>query len=75
MLSLKVTAAGASSSATLTEEGMAQLKVSQGDTLCLARAPDGGYRLTPCDAGFAGQRALAERIMQEDREVLRELAK
>ena len=44
MLSLKVTAAGASSSATLTEEGMAQLKASQGDTLCLTRAPDGGYR-------------------------------
>ena len=75
MLSLKVTAAGASSSATLTEEGMAQLKVSQGDTLCLTKAPDGGYRLTPCDAGFVRQMALAERIMQEDREVLRELAK
>ena len=75
MLSLKVTAAGASSSATLTEEGMAQLKVSQGDTLCLTKAPDGGYRLTPCDAGFARQMVLADRIMQEDREVLRELAK
>ena len=42
MLSLKVTAAGASSSATLTEEGMAKLKVSQGDPLCLTKAPDGG---------------------------------
>ena len=31
--------------------------------------------MTPCDAGFARQMALAERVMQEDREVLRELAK
>ena len=75
MLSLKVTAAGASSSATLTEEDMAQLKVSKGDTLCLTKAPDGGYRLTPCDARFAHQMKLAERIMYEDHEVLRELAK
>ena len=75
MLSLKITAAGVSSSATLTKEGMAQLKVSQGDTLCLTKAPGGGYRLTPCDAHFARQMSLAERIMHEDREVLRELAK
>ena len=75
MLSLKVTAAGATSSATLTKEDMTQLQVSQGDTLCLTRAPDGGYRLTPCDVDFARQMARAERIMHEDREVLRELAK
>ena len=75
MLTLKVTAAGASSSATLTADDMAQLKVSPGDTLGLTRAPDGGYRLTRCDGGVARQMTVAERIMEEDREVLRKLAK
>ena len=45
------------------------------DTICLTQAPDGGYRLVPGDPDFARQMALAEQIMQEDREVLRELAK
>ena len=75
MLTLKVTATGASSSATLTAEDMAQLEVSQGDTLGLTKAPDGGYRLTRCEGAVARQMPVAERIMQEDREVLRELAK
>ena len=75
MLSLKVTAAGASSSLTLTREHMTQLEVSHGDTICLTQAPDGGYRLTPSNPDFARQMALAEQVMQEDREVLRELAK
>ena len=74
MLTLKVTATGASSSATLSVEDMAQLKVSQGDTLSLTKAPDGGYRLTRCDGAVARQMPVAERIMQEDREVLRKLA-
>ena len=75
MLSLKVTTAGASSSLTLTREDMTQLKVSHGDTICLTRAPDGGYRLTHSDPDFTRQMALAEQVMQEDREVLQELAK
>ena len=72
---LKATAPGASSSATLTAEDMAQLRVSQGDGLSLTKAPDGGYRLTRCDDAVARQMSLAEQIMQEDREVLRKLAR
>ena len=75
MLTLKVTAAGASSTAKLTAEDMAQLEVSQGDTLSLTKAPDGAYRLTRCDDAVARQMPAAERIMHEDREVLRKLAK
>ena len=75
MLKLKVTVAGASSTATLTAEDMVQLNVSQGDTLSLTKAPDGAYRLTRCDDAMARQMPAAERIMHEDREVLRKLAK
>ena len=53
---------------------MAQLEVSQGDTLGLTRAPDGGYRLIRCDGAVARQMPVAERIMEQDREVLRKLA-
>lgn len=74
MLTLKVTAAGASSTATLTAEDMAQFNVSQGDTLGVTKAPDGAYRLTRCDDAIARQMPVAERIMHEDREVLRKLA-
>ena len=74
MATLKVTAAGTSSTVTLTTEDMARLKVSQGDTLSVTKAPDGGYRLTRCDDAVARQMPVAERIMLEDREVLRKLA-
>ena len=74
MVMLKVTAAGASSTATLTAEDMARLEVSQGDTLGVTKAPDGAYRLTRRDDAAARQMSVAERIMREDREVLRKLA-
>ena len=75
MLALKVTTVGASSGVILTKEAMARLRVKRGDTLLLTEAPDGGYRLTPCDPEFARQMALGEEIMHDDREVLRTLAK
>ena len=74
MVILKVTAAGASSTATLTAEDMARLEVSQGDTLGVTKAPDGAYRLARCSDAAARQMSVAERIMREDREVLRKLA-
>jgi hypothetical protein len=54
---------------------MARLKVQKGDTLYLTETPDGGYRLTPYSPDFERQMTLAEAIMHEDREVLRQLAK
>ena len=75
MLSFQVTTVGASAGFILTKEAMARLKVKKGDTVFLTEAPDGGYRLTPYNPDFARQMALAEKIMHDDREVLRALAK
>jgi hypothetical protein len=54
---------------------MSHLKVQKGDTLFLTEAPGGGYRLTPYDPDFERQMALAEKVMHDDRNVLRALAK
>jgi putative addiction module antidote len=75
MLKFKVTTAGASVGSILSKEAMERLKVKKGDTLFLTEAPDGGYRLTPSDPDFERQMELAEEIMQDDRDILRTLAK
>jgi len=75
MLSFKITTIGASAGLILTKEVMARLKVKKGDTLYLTESPDGGFRLTPYNPEFERQMTLAESIMHEDREVLRQLAK
>ena len=75
MLTFKVTTIGASAGLILTKEAMTRLKVKKGDTLYLTEAPDGGYRLTPYNPEFERQMSLAEAIMHDDREVLRQLAK
>ena len=74
MLTFKVTTVGASSGIILNKEAMAHLRVERGDKLFLTEAPGGGYRLTPYDPGFERQLKLAEKIMHDDREVLRALA-
>ena len=75
MLSFKVTTVGSSCGIILTKTAMARLRVKKGDTLYLTEAPDGGWRITPCNPEFARQMQLAEEIMNGDREVLRTLAK
>ena len=75
MLSFKITTVGSSSGIILNKEAMARLRVQKGDILYLTEAPGGGYRLTPHDPEFARQMAHAEKIMHDDREVLRALAK
>jgi putative addiction module antidote len=75
MLSFKITTIGASAGLILTKEAMARLKVKKGDTLYLTESPDGGYRLTAYNPEFERQMTLAETIMHDDREVLRQLAK
>lgn len=75
MLTFKVTTVGASAGLILTKEAMARLKVKKGDILYLTETPDGGFRLTPYNPDFERQMTLAEDIMHEDREVLRQLAK
>ncbi len=75
MFSFKITTVGSSAGLILSKEAMARLKVKKGDTLYLTESPDGGFRLTPYNPDFERQMALAEDIMHEDREVLRQLAK
>ncbi len=75
MFTFKITTVGASAGVILPKEAMAYLKVKKGDTLYLTEAPDGGYRLTPYNPEFERQMSLAEDIMHEDREILRQLAK
>ena len=55
------------------KELMARLRVEKGDELYAVETPD-GVRLTTYDPVFAAQMEVAERIMREDRELLRKLA-
>lgn len=75
MMTFKITTVGASAGIILPKEALAHLKVRKGDTLFLTEAPDGSYRLTAYDPEFERQMKLAEDIMHDDREVLRQLAK
>jgi putative addiction module antidote len=75
MISVKVTSVGTSAGVILTKEALAALRVEKGDSLFLTEAPGGGFRLTPYNPDFERQMQLAEKVMHEDREVLRALAK
>ena len=75
MLAVKVTTIGSSSGIILNREVMTHLGVQKGDVLYLTEAPDGAYRITPYNPEFERQMKLAEKIMHDDREVLRALAK
>lgn len=74
MLKLKLTTVGSSTGLILPKEAMARMNLKKGDVVYLTEAPD-GYRLTPFDPEFEREMELAERIMREDRDVLRALAK
>ena len=71
---IKITKVGNSAAIILSKEVLAQLRAEVGDTLHLSHAPD-GWRITPYDAEFERQMELAEKIMRENRDVLRALAK
>lgn len=71
---LKITKIGNSAGVVLPKDVLARLRVGPGDTLHLTEAPD-GVRLTAGDPDFAAQMAVAERVMREDRDILRALAK
>ena len=71
---LKITKIGNSAGVVLPKEVLARLRVGPGDALYLSEAPD-GIRITAQDPDFAEAMAVAEEIMREDRNILRELAK
>ena len=72
-MKLKITAIGNSAGVILPKELLARLRLGKGDELYALETPD-GIRLTNYDPEFAAQIEVAERIMREDRDVLRKLA-
>lgn len=74
MVKLKVTTVGNSTGVVLPKEVLSRLNIEKGDSLFLTDAPD-GYRITPYDPAFERQMSLVRRVMNERRNVLKELAK
>ncbi len=75
MFALKIRKIGNSLGVVLPREALTSLKALEGDVIYLTDSPDGGFRITPLDDEFKDQFKQAEKIMREDRDVLRELAK
>lgn len=71
---LKLSKVGNSTGVILPKELLARLRVEVGDTLYATETPDGGVRLTASDPEFEAKMAAAEKIMREDRDILRVLA-
>lgn len=71
---LKIRKFGNSAGVILPKDLLARLRVGDGDTLYVTDAPD-GVRITTADPEFEAKMALAEKIMREDRDILRVLAK
>jgi putative addiction module antidote len=72
-MELKIIAVGNSAGVLLPKELLAHLRVGKGDSLYVAETPD-GIKLMPHDPALAAQMEVAERVMREDRAVLRKLA-
>ena len=70
---LKIISVGNSAGIILPKEALEQLRVSKGDTLYLHETKN-GIELTPYNADFAAQMEIAEKVMREDRDVLKVLA-
>ena len=64
---------GNSEGVILPKEILEKLRVSKGDTLTVTETP-GGIQIAPFDEKKARQLEVAERIMRENRNMLRKLA-
>ncbi len=73
-MKLKVTTVGNSTGVVLPKELLAKLRVEKGDHLYVTETPD-GIKISAYDEEFARKMEVAERIMRDRRDVLRELAK
>ncbi len=74
VMKLKITTVGNSAGVILPKELLARLRLEKGDELFALETPD-GLRLTAFDPELAAQMEVAERIMRDDRAVLRKLAR
>lgn len=70
---VKVTTVGSSVGIVLPKELLTKLHIEKGDMLYVTETPD-GVQLTPYDEKFARVMEVAERVMRENRDVLRKLA-
>ena len=70
---LKVTTVGSSAGVVLPKDLLHRLRVDKGDVLYVLETPR-GIEITPYDTEFANQMDVAERVMREDRDVLKKLA-
>ncbi len=71
---VKITTIGNSAGIVLPKELLAKLHLEKGDQLYVTETPS-GIELTPYDESFAEEMKVARRIMRENRDVLRMLAK
>ena len=74
MTALKVRQVGNSLGVILPQEVLSALRSGVGDTIFATNA-QGGVRLTAYDPEFERQMEVARKVMKEDRDLLRELAK
>ncbi|HXW60738.1 MAG TPA: AbrB/MazE/SpoVT family DNA-binding domain-containing protein [Myxococcota bacterium] len=74
MIALKIRKLGNSMGVVLPKEILGRLHVEQGDTIFITESPE-GFLITPYDLEFARQMELAKKVMKEDRDILRALAK
>jgi putative addiction module antidote len=74
MPTLKLTAVGTSTGVVIPKEMLTRMNLAKGDSLYAVETPDGGYRLTPYDPGFAKKMEKADDIMRRYRNALRVLA-
>jgi putative addiction module antidote len=70
---LKLTTIGNSTGVVLPKEVLQRLRVEKGDNLYMLETPN-GIELVPYDPAFVTQLEVAERVMREDRDVLKKLA-
>ena len=70
---LKITTVGNSAGIVLPKEILERLRVGKGDVLYATETPN-GLELRPFDEKFAEDMAIAERVMRENRDLLRKLA-
>jgi len=70
---LKVTTVGNSVGIVLPKEILERLRVQKGDNLYAIETKQ-GIELTPYNPELAAQMDVAERVMREDRDVLKKLA-
>jgi len=70
---LKITTVGNSVGIVLPKEILARLRVEKGDSLYATETPD-GIELRAFDEEFADDMEMAEKIMRDNRDLLRKLA-